>query len=233
MEPDGELLRQYADRQSQPAVAALVQRHMDLVYSAALRRLSGDNGGAAEVAQQVFISMARNARRLADHPALIAWFHTATRNAAFNFMKAQRRRRAAEAAAANDPSTSAEPELEWVTLQPVIDDALMQRLITFESAARPKAEAILQALPPEVRAKAATIEALAAMLLVEDGMQHPFPRADLLARARVEPVFENIVRTRLPGTTRDGGFYERVGSDWKFVVTEESVDEYVAKSRGR
>jgi hypothetical protein len=113
------------------------------------------------------------------------------------------------------------------------DTALMQKLITFAGSARPKVEAYFATLPAEVRAQCPTIEALAAMLLVQDGMQRPFPRTELLARATVEKISDERVRTRLPGTPRDGGLYQRIGADWKFVITEAAVDGYLAKAGRR
>jgi RNA polymerase sigma factor (sigma-70 family) len=124
MDNDASLLRRYVEDGSQAALAKLVQRYMDLVYSAALRRTSGDAQGAADVAQQVFVSLARNSRKLMDHPALGAWLHTATRNAAITFMKAEQRRRHLEHAAAVDPAIATEKVADWTTLQPVIDAAL-------------------------------------------------------------------------------------------------------------
>ena len=62
---DTELLRRYAEENAEPAFAELVQRHLDLVYSAALRRLAGDAHSAADVTQQVFTALARQAGALA------------------------------------------------------------------------------------------------------------------------------------------------------------------------
>ena len=42
MEDDATLLRQYAKTRSDAAFAELVRRHVDLVYSAALRQVAGD-----------------------------------------------------------------------------------------------------------------------------------------------------------------------------------------------
>lgn len=42
MPDDAELLRRYADIRDEPAFAALVARHLGLVYASALRRLDGD-----------------------------------------------------------------------------------------------------------------------------------------------------------------------------------------------
>ncbi len=124
MDQDASLLRRYAEDSAQDALTELVQRHVNLVYSAALRRTSGDAQGAADISQQVFVSLARNARRLMHHPALAAWLHTATRNAAITFMKAEQRRRLIESAAASDPAIAPENSPDWTSIQPVIDAAL-------------------------------------------------------------------------------------------------------------
>jgi len=52
MTSDGELLRRYAESDSEDAFAELVRRHLDLVYSAALRQVNGDAPPAQGVAWQ-------------------------------------------------------------------------------------------------------------------------------------------------------------------------------------
>jgi DNA-directed RNA polymerase specialized sigma24 family protein len=74
-ETDAALLRRYAEG-SETAFTELVHRHVDLVYGAALRRTGGDAHRAADVAQQVFTTLAREARKLARHPVLGAWLHS-------------------------------------------------------------------------------------------------------------------------------------------------------------
>ena len=44
---DSELLRQYAEKNSETAFAALVARHVHLVYSAALRKTGNGQAAAA------------------------------------------------------------------------------------------------------------------------------------------------------------------------------------------
>ena len=126
MNDDAVLLRRYVEEGSENAFSELVGRYVNLVYAGALRRTQGDPHHAAEVAQQVFTTLARHARRLVDHPALGAWLHTATRNAAINLMKSEQRRRQRETVAAEDPTRAAESDPEWDQLRPVLDDAIDQ-----------------------------------------------------------------------------------------------------------
>ena len=59
MTPDGELLRRYTETNSENAFAELVERHLNLVYSAALRQVNGDAHLAQDVAQTVFVNLAQ------------------------------------------------------------------------------------------------------------------------------------------------------------------------------
>src|SRR6185369_9502659 len=93
---DSELLRQYATERSEAAFATLVDRHLPLVYSAAVRRLNGDTHRASDVAQAVFAELARDAARLAGHPVLTGWLYTATRNTSIDLARAEKRRRVRE-----------------------------------------------------------------------------------------------------------------------------------------
>src|SRR3954464_5152589 len=91
MNDDAILLRRYLEEGSEEAFTALVQNHLDLVYGAALRR-TGDPHRAADVAQDVFTALARQARQLARHPVLSAWLHATTRNVSVNLMLSDQRR---------------------------------------------------------------------------------------------------------------------------------------------
>src|SRR6185503_8957179 len=123
MNDDTALLRRYADEGSEAAFTELVRRHVDLVYGAALRRTGGDAHRAADVAQQVFTALAREARKLSHHAVLSAWLHTATRNAALNLMISEQRRQIRETAAL-DPSLAADASLDWEHVKPVLDTAI-------------------------------------------------------------------------------------------------------------
>jgi RNA polymerase sigma factor (sigma-70 family) len=106
---DGELLRRYAEDGSQAAFAELVQRHINMVYLAALRRVGRNAHTADDVTQSVFTDLARKARSLRNRPNLAGWLYTGTRFAAAEAVRTERRRRAheqeAQAMNESDPPT--------------------------------------------------------------------------------------------------------------------------------
>ena len=125
MNDDAELLTRYADESSEAAFRELVRRHVDLVYSAALRRTGGDAHRAADVSQQVFTTLARDARKLSRHTVLAAWLHTTTRNAALNLMISEQRRQARESEALElNAAVAGESNPEWENLRPLLDEAI-------------------------------------------------------------------------------------------------------------
>lgn len=121
MEKDAILLRQFVERGETASLRVLVDRHVDAVYSAALRRVGGDVQLAEDVVQQVFIAMTRQARRLCDHPFLGAWLHRTTRNQAANVVRAERRRKERETIAM---SLTNQGEVDWRAVAPVLDEAI-------------------------------------------------------------------------------------------------------------
>ena len=126
MSEDAELLRRYTTERSETAFAELVRRHVDLVYSAALRLVNGDAHCAQDLAQQVFSELARQARTLARHPALAGWLSTTTRQMAWRVIRSEQRRAARELMAhtMNDLCSQPAAEPDWEHLRPVLDDAM-------------------------------------------------------------------------------------------------------------
>lgn len=124
---DAELLRRYVREGAKDAFGELVQRHLDVVYHAALRQVGGDPHWAEEVAQDVFTLLARKAPSLTEHPMLIGWLFSATRRTAWRLMRTERRRleREHEAWAMNEGDTASDGE-SWETLRPVLDESLNQ-----------------------------------------------------------------------------------------------------------
>jgi RNA polymerase sigma factor (sigma-70 family) len=142
---DQQLLREYAECRSEAAFAELVRRHVDLVYSAALRMVR-DPHLAQDVSQAVFGVLAQSAPKLTDRPVLCGWLHRTTRNLASKTVRSDvvRRAREQEAAAMNE-LLSAEPDPLWEQVAPHLDaavnelnesdrDALMLRYFQSRSA---------------------------------------------------------------------------------------------------
>jgi RNA polymerase sigma factor (sigma-70 family) len=128
---DDALLHQFIEAGSQPAFAELVQRHLDLVYSVALRGVRSPDL-AADVSQLVFMDLARQAGEVARLPSLVAWLHVVARRKAIDLVRSESRRRAREQIAAEltmTPSTS-----RWSEIEPLLD-AAVEALVPSDRAA--------------------------------------------------------------------------------------------------
>ena len=124
MTPDSELLRQFARTNSQDAFAELVKRHVNLVYSAALRQVNGDEHLAKDVAQMVFTDLARKANSLSRRETLTGWLYTSAHFAAAKIVRGENRRRDREEKFMREPTTENAPELDWEKIRPMLDDAM-------------------------------------------------------------------------------------------------------------
>jgi len=118
------LLAEYAATGSEVAFRALVTGYTDLVYSTAIRLVSGDTQLAQEVAQTVFIDLARTARNLPRSVMLGGWLHRHTRFVAANLLRSERRRRARERQAVEMSTLQNEPKTDLSLVSPVIDEAV-------------------------------------------------------------------------------------------------------------
>jgi len=126
MTNDTALLRKYADEGSESAFGELVRRHMNLVYGASLRQLSGDSCLAEGVCQLVFLELARKSSKLCGHPALAAWIYTCVRHKAANLRRSEVRRQRCEtgAHAMNELRQSEQASIDWLEIVPVLDDVM-------------------------------------------------------------------------------------------------------------
>ena len=119
----GQLLRAYVTENSEEAFRSLVDAHIGLVYSTALRVVSGDVAAAKDVTQMVFTDLARKARRLPADVRLSGWLYRHTIFTASKFVRSESRRRAREQEAAMmDAHDQTDPP--WEQLAPLLDGAI-------------------------------------------------------------------------------------------------------------
>lgn len=125
---DSELLRRYVDDQDEGSFTQLLQRHVNLVYSTALRQIGDDSGAAEEVTQTVFADLARKSTRLRNHPSLAGWLYSSVRLAAVEHRRREGRRQIREARFASMIDTLSSPTSppEWSRIRPVLDEAMTQ-----------------------------------------------------------------------------------------------------------
>jgi RNA polymerase sigma factor (sigma-70 family) len=124
MTPDSKLLRRFAKTNSQDAFAELVKRHVNLVYSTALRKMNGDEHLAKDVAQTVFADLARKADSLSRHKNLTGWLYTSAHFAAAKIVRGENRRRDREEKFMREPIHETAPETDWEKICPALDDAM-------------------------------------------------------------------------------------------------------------
>lgn len=124
---DMALLQEYAQRNSEEAFALLVSRHVNLVYSVALRQVH-DLHLAEEITQAVFIILARKAKSLNARTILAGWLCRTARYVSANALTIQRRRQNREQEAhMQSVSNESESESEaWMQIAPLLDTALAQ-----------------------------------------------------------------------------------------------------------
>lgn len=121
-ESDFELLRAYVDHGSESAFGELVSRHLNLVYATALRKLANASL-AEEVAQTVFILLAKKAHTLSPKVILAGWLHHTTVFASNAAIRSQQRREHREHQfMASGPNEENEPL--WKEIAPQLETAL-------------------------------------------------------------------------------------------------------------
>lgn len=119
---DLELLHDYARTQSQPSFTALVNRHLNLVYSAALRQVRSPQL-AEEISQSVFLELSHHAADFPKAQPLAAWLYVVTRRTAIDVIRRESRRLARETAAA-ELAAMKTPSETWSKVEARLDEAM-------------------------------------------------------------------------------------------------------------
>src|SRR5579864_9243176 len=123
---DMDLVREYVGRNSEEAFAELVRRHINLVYSVALR-FTENCPDAEDIVQAVFIILAKKAASLRANTVLTGWLYETTRLTALQFLRTRNRRHhhEQEAYMQSTPENS-EADALWVQLKPLLESAMSQ-----------------------------------------------------------------------------------------------------------
>jgi len=238
---DGELLRDYVENRSESAFAELVQRHLNVVYRAALRRVGGNAHAADDVTQKLFTDLARKARTLVDRPSLAGWLHAGTRFAAADVVHAEQRRHAHEREAHAMNELLSPAPVAWARLEPLLDSVIdllpepdreavllhffegrsfveIGALLSLSAdAARMRVNRALDRLRTtlEQRGVASTSAALTEVLLTQAVIAVPTPSALLVARRAIGDTAAlhhgTSVLTRCIDTARSSSFASWAG----------------------
>jgi len=119
---DRQLLESYARNGSEDAFAEIVRRHLNLVFSAALRQVRHPQL-AEEITQSVFVDLARQASKLATNTILSAWLYQVTRRTAIDVIRRESRRQLREQVAHELNAMNAS-DTDWTQIEPLLEEGM-------------------------------------------------------------------------------------------------------------
>lgn len=124
MDSDTTLLECFTVKGCERSFALLTEKYAGMVFSVAQRRV-GSRELAEEIAQNVFLTLARKAPRLRHHSSLAAWLHRVAvlESAAVCRAENRRRRRHEKLAAMNEIETEGSMDPDSL---PLLDDAVQK-----------------------------------------------------------------------------------------------------------
>ena len=121
---DWQLIQEFVTEKSERAFRDLVNRHLNLVHSVALRQVR-DAQLAEEITQAVFILLARKAGSLHKNIVLAGWLYRTTRFVAARALRAEQRRQRREQEAFQMQQISSSDDT-WKRMAPMLDEAIEQ-----------------------------------------------------------------------------------------------------------
>ena len=117
------LLRGYVESGSEAAFGEIVARHVDKVYSIALRHTRNPHQ-AEEITQVVFVILAQKSARLGKSVILSGWLCQTARLTAVTFVRSEIRRAHREQEASMQTLTSESESDAWLKIAPLLDEAM-------------------------------------------------------------------------------------------------------------
>jgi RNA polymerase sigma factor (sigma-70 family) len=121
---DIDLIREFVDGGSEAAFAELVQRHINFVYSVALRYV-GQAQDAQDVTQAVFTILAQKAASLRDRTTLTGWLYETTRFTGARLARTNARRHTREQKAFMQSTLdNSDTDVVWRQVAPLLEEAM-------------------------------------------------------------------------------------------------------------
>src|ERR1043166_3121177 len=120
---DSVLLKEYVEHGSEEAFATLVARHVNKVYSIALRHTRNAHQ-AEEITQAVFVILAKKSRQLGKRVILAGWLCRTARLSAVTFVRSEIRRTRREQEAHMQNSLNESETEVWPQIAPLLDAAM-------------------------------------------------------------------------------------------------------------
>src|SRR3954470_11534601 len=120
---DNALLREYVENASEAAFATLVERHLNKVYSIALRHTRNPHQ-AEEITQAVFVVLARKSGQLGKQVILSGWLCRTAQLSALTFIRTEIRRTRREQEAQMQNLLNESESDVWPQIAPLLDAAM-------------------------------------------------------------------------------------------------------------
>ena len=126
MKEGQEWLAEYLRTGSEAAFREVVDRYLNFVYSVALRLVGGDSLLAEDVAQTVFINLAKKAGGFSSAVSLGGWLHEHTFHVATKAVRSEKRRQAREQEAVRMSTLQDNDGLGMAQVGPTLHEAIRQ-----------------------------------------------------------------------------------------------------------
>jgi uncharacterized protein (TIGR03435 family) len=120
---DADLLERYVRDGSEAAFTGLVERHLGLVHSVALRRMANVEQ-AQDITQAVFVILARKAATLNRRTILPGWLYHTARLTAANLQRAEASRHRREQEAYMQSIQEESPDALWTEIAPQLEEGM-------------------------------------------------------------------------------------------------------------